>query len=214
MCSFFSFIRVLPIRASHFLPLLFLLTSNLSLLICHFQSLLQISLFFVTLILYKTSLVLQPRFYHYLAIHKYGCLPSPSLPQKTPSSESTSSCNSSAQPASTAVCGSTTLTTPATATHSNPVPSATESCRRSQCATSKPCSRPTWTRSASVPRGTCQRSRCSATASLARTGHAGSGAAGSHSRPLHGGISSGCRTSKSMWAGWWSGFWRMGRRWI
>ena len=81
MCSFFSFLRVLPIQASHFLPLLFLLTSNLSLLICHFQSLLQISLFFVALILYKTSLVLQPRFYHYLAIHKYGCLP-PSLPQK------------------------------------------------------------------------------------------------------------------------------------
>lgn len=90
MCIFFSFIRALPIRASHFLPLLFLLTSNLPPLICSLQSAtsnhhaLYHYLFFVTLILYKTFLVLQSRFHRYLAFHKYGCLPPPSLPQKDP----------------------------------------------------------------------------------------------------------------------------------
>ena len=43
-----------------------------------------ISLFSVALTLYKTFLVLQSRFYHYLAFHRYGCLPPPSLPQKDP----------------------------------------------------------------------------------------------------------------------------------
>ena len=43
-----------------------------------------ISLFFVALILYKTFLVIQSRFYHYPASHKYGCLPPPSLLQKDP----------------------------------------------------------------------------------------------------------------------------------
>lgn len=92
LCVVFSFICALPIRASllstspstHFQPV----TSNLSPPICHLQPPCPLSLpqssFFVALILYKKFLVLQSRFYYYLAFHKYGCLPPPSLPQKDP----------------------------------------------------------------------------------------------------------------------------------
>ncbi|OCK98240.1 uncharacterized protein K441DRAFT_654251 [Cenococcum geophilum 1.58] len=91
MCSFSaSFVpcQFEPLTFFHF----FLLASNLSPPICHLQSAtsnhhalsLPQSPFSSLPSLYKTFLVLQSRFYHYLAFHKYGCLPPPSLPQKDP----------------------------------------------------------------------------------------------------------------------------------